>query len=254
MNKAIIVLLILTFYGCSKTEDDTDENCTANCTTLQGRFVTLNNVGLKGVKVSINYRISGGELGGSYTRKIVKTETDGSGNFHKQFFIKDNELGNEADGFFNVDIDDSRLDVSKYILCDNLIGNTTQNIGFAIYAINTRDTIIGNTFYLPKKTYIKVNLNNFVPIQDDDYFEVRTLYPFGPNVGHNDFLDSEYATGFSGYTNFMANGLNTQLNPFVAENERNIIRIARRKNGVNTIEDFPIFVPSNNSIELTYEY
>lgn len=52
----------------------------------------------------------------------------------------------------------------------------------------------------------------------------------------------------------MADGLNTQLSPYFAENEQNIIRIARRENGVNTIEDFPVFVPSNNTIELTYDY
>lgn len=254
MYKAILLLLVLTFYGCSKVEDDTDNGCTSDCTTIQGRFVTLGNVGIQGVKVSVKYRIHGGELGGGYIRKIVETETDQNGNFYNQFYIKDDELGNLAKGYFKVEMDDSNLDVDKYILSDNLIGNSSQPLGFAIYAINSRDTIIGNTYYLPKKTYIKVNLNNFVPIQNDDYFEVRTLYPFGPNVGHNDFLDSEYATGYSGYDNWLANGLNTQLMPYVAENERNIIRIARRKNGVNTIEDFPLLVPTNNSIELTYDY
>ena len=75
----------------------------------------------------------------------------------------------------------------KYIRTNNLIGNTTTPIGFAIFPITNRDTIIDNTFYIPKKAYIKVNLNNFVPLQDDDFFEVQTLYPFGTKIGTNPF-------------------------------------------------------------------
>lgn len=254
MKKFTLLLLILTFYGCSKIDDDTDDVCNLNCTTLQGRFVTLNDVGVKGVKVFLKYRISRGPLGSSSTRLITETKTDDYGNFHKEFYIKDSELGDTADGYFKIEYDDTNLDVNKYILSDNQIGNTTQPLGQAIYSISSRDTIIGNTYYLPKKSYIAVNLNNFVPIQDGDYFEVRTRYPFGAYIGNNDLLDTEYSTGFSGWGTFQASELNTQLNPFVAENEQNIIRIARRKDGVNTIEDFTVFIPSDNSIELTYEY
>jgi len=254
MKKIVLLLLILTIYGCSKIDDDTDDVCNSNCTTLQGRFVTLDNVGIKGVKVLLKYRISGGPLGGGSTRLIVETKTDDNGNFHKEFYIKDSELGETADGYFKIEYDDTNLDVNKYILSDNQIGNTTQPLGQAIYSISTRDTIIGNTYYLPKKSHITVNLNNFVSIQEGDYFEVRTRYPFGAYIGNNELLDTEYSTGFSGWGTFQASELNSQLNPFVAENEQNIIRIARRKNGVNTVEDFTVFVPSDNSIELAYEY
>jgi hypothetical protein len=254
MNKFILILLIMSLYGCSIIDDDTNNICPSDCTTLQGRFITQNNVGLKGVKVLLKYRTSGGALGGGSTRLIVDTQTDENGNFYKEFYINNNELGATANGYFKIEYDDTNLDVNKYILSDNQIGNTTQPLGQAIYSINTRDTIIGNTYYLPKKSNIAVNLNNFVAIQDGDYFEVRTRYPFGAYIGNNDLLDTEYSTGFSGWGTFQASELNSQLNPFVAENEQNIIRIARRKNGVNTVEDFTVFVPSDNSIELTYEY
>ena len=246
--------MIITFYGCSKTEDDTDNICTSDCTTLQGRFITLDNVGIKGVKISIDYKIYGGELGGSYIRKIAETTTDQNGNFYKEFYIKDGELGDSADGYFRIAIDDSNLDVNKYILSDNLIGSTTTSLGFAIYSINSRDTIIGNTYYLPKKTHIKINLNNFIPLEDGDHFEVRTLYPFGPNIGYNEFLDSEYTTGFSGFDTFVASEVNNQFNVFVAENENNIIRILKIKNGISTPEDYTFFIPTNNNIKLSYEY
>lgn len=254
MKKIIALILLITFYGCSKTEDDTDNVCTSDCTVLQGRFITLNNVGIEGVKVSLKYKISGGPLGGGSTRFIVETETDENGNFYEEFYIKDSELGESADGYFNIDYDDTNLDVTKYILSDNLISTTTQPLGQAIYSINSRDTIIGNTYYLPKKTHIKINLNNFVPIQDGDHFEVRTLYPFGPNIGANDFLESDYATGFSGYSTYVATEVNNQFNVFLAEEENNVIRILKIKNGVSTPEDFAIYIPEDNNIELTYEY
>lgn len=253
MKKMLFLLLILTYYGCTKIDDDTNKICNSDCTTLQGKFITVNNEGVKGVKVSIEYKISGGPFGGGNIRKITETVTGQDGNFYKEFYIKESELGN-VDGYFKVLIDDSNLDVDNYILIDNLIGTTTTPLDFTIFQIDVRDTIIGNTFYLPKKAHITVHLNNFDPQQENDFFEVRTFYPFGANVGYNEFLDSEYATGFSGWGTFPASGLNTQLNPFVAENEQNIIQIVRRKNGVTTSEDFPLFIPSNNSIELSYDY
>ena len=199
----------------------------------------------------MKYRV-GSELG-AYTRKLVDTKSDQNGNFNRNFFIKDNEIGNTV-GSFYIDIDDSNIDVNKYIRTNNLIGNTTTEIGFAIISITNRDTIIDKTFYIPKKAYIKVNLNNFAPLQTNDYFEVQTLYPFGPKIGVNTLLNSEYSTGFSGYGNWRATSNNNLLNVFVAEGENNIIRIYRRKNGVNTSEDIPIFIPQNNTIELTYDF
>ncbi|TXG36705.1 hypothetical protein [Seonamhaeicola maritimus] len=254
MRKTIIILLLITFYNCSKT-DDTGNVCTSDCTTLQGRFITLNNVGIEGVKVSLKYRIPGGPFGGGSIRYIVKTETDENGYFHQEFYIKDSELGESADGYFIIDYDDSSLDVSQYILSDNLIGTTTQPLlGQAIYSINSRDTIIGNTCYLPKKTYVKINLNNFVPVQDGDIFEVQSLYPFGLDIGYNQFLDSKYTTGSSGFSTFEASEVNNQFNVFVAENENNIIRILKIKNGISTPVDYTIYIPTDNNIELTYEY
>jgi hypothetical protein len=252
MIKKIFIILILTFYSCSETDDEQilRNNCTLNCTKLKDKFVTTNNIGIKGVKGQLQYRFSEGRLSGeSFTRSIKNSQTDENGNFEVEFYIQDDELGN-INGHFTTYYESINLDSTEYIFSKN-------NFAFAMqtkYSISNRDTIIGNKYYIPKKAYIKVNLNNFSPIKDGDYFEVITLYPFGPNIGTNNFLDSEYSTGSSGWGTFKASGVNSQLNPYVAENEKNIIRIARRKNGVNSIEDFPIFVPANNKIELNYEY
>ncbi len=249
-----LFFFFLILISCEKIEDDSNSNCTSNCTTLMGKFVSLDNVPIPNIKVEMRYRVSGGGFGGGSTRKLVNISSDKNGNFNKKFFIQDSELGMAAPGFFQVHIDDSNLYVSKYIRTNNLIGNGYSDIGFAIYSISDRDTIIDKTFYFPKKAFIKVNLNNFAPIQENDFFEVQTLYPFGAKVGSNTFLNSEYSTGFSGYGNWRATNLNNSLNVFVAEGENNIIRIYRRKNGENTSEDILVKVPVNNSIELTYNY
>ena len=249
-----ILILLLVFTSCEKNEDDLKDLCTENCTTLSGKFFTANNEPVPNITVTLNYRISGGELGGGATRKIVKIKSDKNGNIYKNFYLKDSELGNNAMGYFDIKIDDSGIDVNKYIRTDNLIGPGSSFFGSAIYSITNRDTIINLSCYFPKKAYIKVNLNNFIPEKTDDSFEVQTLYPFGGNVGYNEFLDSPYGTGFSGYGNWTAKNLNNNLNVFVAEGEKNIIRVIKRKNGVGSSEDFEVYVPSNNSIELTYDY
>lgn len=248
MNRFLILLLSVLIISCSKTDNDTKDVCTADCTTISGKFVTVNNAPVPGIKVSLSYHISGGELGGGYTRKIVNTQSDADGIFNKSFYVKDNELGDSARGYFVVDIDDSKIDANKYIR-----GNG-NNPGFAIYSIRRRDTVINNTFYIPTKAYIKVHLNNFIPPQAGDYFEVQSLYPYGMEIGNNPFLDSPYSTGSSGYGTFTASKLNNQFTVFVAEAEKNIIRIVKRKNGENSYNDYPVFVPQNNTIELSYNY
>ena len=246
------LFLLFFIVSCSKTENDTKDICTSDCTTISGKFITVNNSPVSNIRVSLIYRRSGGELGFGYTRKIVNTKSDRNGLFNKNFYLKDEETGTLAAGYFRVDIDDSKIDGDKYIRSSNLTGTTP--LGFAIYSISRRDTVINNTFYIPTKAFIKVHLNNFIPQQPDDFFEVQTLYPFGREIGSNTFLDSPYSTGFSGYGGFRATQLNNLLSVFVAESEKNIVRIFKRKNGVNSSEDYPVIVPKGNTIELTYNY
>ena len=253
-NLLILFVLCLCVTSCEKTENDINENCSSNCTTLKGNFISLNSMPVENINVSLKYRISGGGLGGGFTRKIVNTTSDLNGNFNKSFFIKDSEVGTLAEGYFQVEIDDSNIDINKYIRTNNLMNGNSLDIGLAIYRIINRDTIIENAYYIPKKAFIKINLNNFVRQQNGDKFEVQTLYPFGPKVGINTFLNSEYSTGFSGYGNWVATNLNNQLRVFVAEGEKNIIRITKIKNGIGSTQDIPLTVPPNNTIELTYEY
>lgn len=253
-NFFYFITLSIILTSCEKVDDDTKKGCTNDCTTLKGKFVTLNNVPVSNIKVSLKYKIWGGELGGSYTRKIVCTQSDENGNYNKNFYMKDTELGNTSPGYFEIKIDDSKIDSNKYIKSYNPPGTSSISLEYPIYSITKRDTIIEKNFYIPKKAYIKIHLNNFLPQLAADHFEVRTFYPFGEKIGNNTFLDSEYSTGFSGYDNWVAKNLNNVFNIFVAEGEKNIIQIIKVKNGINLSQDYEITVPPNNTIELTYNF
>jgi hypothetical protein len=248
--KRIILLLILMiiFQSCSKTENDTDNNCTSNCTILKGRFVTENNTPLKDIKLRLDYRISNAPFSAS-TRIIKETKTDENGYYSMEFYLEESEIGENGQGFFALLIDESNLNPENYIRQDAVY------IGETIYSLPTRDTIIDKSFYIPTKDFITVTLNNFVPIVDSDSFEVRTHFPSGLYIGQNNFIDSEYATQSSGFGNYKSNSKNqTFENVLVAKNEPNVITVFRHKNGVGTTEQFIIFVPDNNNIELIYEY
>ena len=227
--------------------------CDSDCSTLRLRFFSNNNEPLQGVRVNLNYRISNPGFVGGSIRRIIENQSDENGLINNDFFIEDDELGALAKGFFSVDINDSNLDNDRFIRTDNLIG-TPGTLGFPIFSINRRDTIIEKDYFFPRKTFITVNLNNFIPIDETDNFEVRTLYPFGPRIENNSFLDTEFSIGSSGFGTFRADGLNTSIRVFVAANQPNVIRVFRRKNRVNTSEDFPMFIPLENEIELSFDY
>jgi hypothetical protein len=248
MKRFLTLFSAVFIISCSKTVNDTEDVCTSDCTTISGKFVTLNNAPVPGISVSLSYHISGGELGGGYTRKIVNTRAGADGIFSKSFYLKDNELGDSARGYFIIDVDDRKIDANKYIRLDN------NPLGFAIYSIGRRDTVINNIFYIPTKAFIKVHLNNFISQQAGDFFEVQSLFPYGADIANNPFLDSPYSTGSSGYDTFKASQPNNLFTVFVAEGEKNIIRISKRKNGENSYQDYPVFVPGNNTIELSYNY
>lgn len=247
MKKLLLLFLLSIAFSCSKTDDDTRDSCTMNCTTLSGHFLTAYNQPISGVEVSFDYRI-GSELG-SYTRKIAKTKTNSKGEYSVDFYLKDKELGN-APGYFTISVSDKNLDPNRYIRLDDNGG-----LGYAIYKIQNRDTIIDNSFYIPKKAFIKVNLNGFMPSQPDDFFEVETLYPQGPKGNELNILNSFYSIGFSPFQLYRAKTKNQQFNVIVAEGEKNLIRMSKRKNGVTSVyETTIVYVPEKNTIELTYNF
>ena len=241
MKKVLLFFAGLSLISCEK--DDSDKRCTTDCTRIHGSVVTMDNQPLANVKVHFDYNYSPGI--GFQIRRIADTKTDASGNYGKDFYIEDDELGVQQ-GYFEMELDDSHLSDDLYIKIGNFDGSPEA----LLYDIGTRDTIIDFSFYIPRKAFIKVHLNNFVPQQPNDYFEVQAKVPFG----------REIAPGQYAWNTIGRDIPNTQQNQFyddvvVAQGANNIVVIAKRKNGVMTFDEYPITVPAGeNDIELTFEY
>jgi hypothetical protein len=229
--------------SCEK--DDTALKCLTDCTVVQGQLVTANGEPLKNIPVAFSHYVSHG-IGGSY-RRIKKTETDKNGFYRMEFFIEEDELGKYAKGLFELKIDYGELDPRVYM-------NTQPFYIHTIYSIAKRDTTMTLDFYNPKKTYISINLTNFLPTSSFDDFIVRSFYPTGRKIGQNSLLDTEYQIRQG--SEVRANSVNTVSDSvLVASRDMNRIGVDRRKNGVELeTEYFTIYVPENNNIELTYEY
>ncbi|HSP40172.1 MAG TPA: hypothetical protein VLN46_01990 [Gillisia sp.] len=142
MKKIILLMVIaMGLQSCSKTDDDTGNVCTTDCTTITGRFVTQGNTPLKGIEVILEYKISN-NLSGGRTRIIGKTTTDDNGSYKMFVFLEDREIGN-SQGYFQLLIDASNLNPQRFMRNNNLYA------GAIIYSLPTRDTIIDKSFYIP---------------------------------------------------------------------------------------------------------
>ena len=184
-------IIFLCLIACTRDQDDLTMPCTADCTTIKGRFVTLNNQGIEGIQLKLEYRNPQPVLG-SRTTFIRETVTDSDGNYEMEFYANDDQLGSDAAGYFRVNVNADNLD-------ENTFFRLTTSSGYAIHDLNRRDTTIDLSFYLPQKAWITVDLNNYAPIDGTDFFEVQTLYPFGLDIGSNPFLGIIYYTAFSVY-------------------------------------------------------
>ena len=248
MKKGNLLFLIgLIILGCSK-EDDTGLECPDDCTLIEGQFVTKSNTPLKNIKVRLDYEETGSGFFSNNERKIQSIRSNENGLYSLKFYLKELELNNPR-GWFSLNIDASNLNRSNYILPDQF------SLGYSIFSISRRDTLITKSFYIPTKTYITVNLNGFEAESEDDFFEVRTLFPGGLKVGEDESSNNIYQRSMSGYGAFQANSTNNTFNDvYAAADEVNTIRIVRRKNGETEHEDLEIFIPNNNTINLTFEY
>lgn len=248
MKKRILLFFIgLILISCSK-EDDTHLECIQDCTVVQGQFVTKNSTPLKNITVRFDYEETNRGWFSNNERKIKANKTNSNGFYGLKFYIKDYEL-NSTRGWFSLNIDVSNLNPNIYIIPDQF------SLGYQFLSLSRRDTVINKSFYIPTKTNITVNLNGFEVESDGDFFEVRTIFPAGLKVGEDEYLNNIYQKGMSGFGAYEANsGNNTFNNVYGAADEVNIIRIMKRKNGVTEYEDLEIYIPQNNTINLTFEY
>ncbi|MDK2773359.1 MAG: hypothetical protein KYX68_14235 [Flavobacterium sp.] len=246
----LLFIIVFTLYGCFREEDDSIDNCSSDCTILQGRVVTTNNQGISGINVTLEF-FKGASLS-SYTRLISDINSNDSGNFIDEFYLKDEEIDENSYGNLILRIDESGLNAREDIITPNSANISLERW----FVINNRDTIIEQNYYFPKKTNVLVNLNNFIPLQENDRFEVRPLFPYGYEnpepENYINILETIYIP-----TNgplYEATEINNSLNVILAQNEKNIIRIYKTKNGVYTYDEIILDVNSSSPNEITIEY
>ncbi len=250
MKKLVILLIAFTFTNCYESIDDSDANCSTDCSILQGKVITENNQGISDVDFTFEFKRW--STLGSYERTISKVSTDNNGNFYDEFYLKDHEIDPEKKGYFLLTADLS-----------SLAGNTDLLLPLAqdfelsdSFKIVDRNNPIEQIFYIPKKTTVKVNLNNFVVAQEGDSFVVQSTFPFGfkdPNpVTMATTLDTDYELYSSKF--YRATATNNTFEVVLAQNQKNNLRIFRRKNGVNEYEDLVLDVKSTSPSEITIDY
>ncbi|WP_295936755.1 hypothetical protein [uncultured Alistipes sp.] len=249
-------LVITGLIGCSKTKDESKRVCEADCSVVTGTILTDGNQPVSGVSLDVTYE----KTGFLYYNATVKAraKTDQSGHYQMRFTLKDSEL-TEEEGYFKLfylRVEMKGLNTEKYILPADLMG-VTEDV-----PTSTRNTVrcqrnvsVDLDFYIPQKRYIPVVLKGFAPVQENDYFEVQTYFPWGFEQEGEKMLDTKYGVASSGFNKFRASQTEqTFLNVPFALNENNILRIMKMKDGVVTFEDHPIYVTATSPEVLTYVY
>lgn len=244
------MIIVFTLCSCFQENDDSNDVCSSNCTTLQGQVMTTNNQGIVGINLTFEF-FKGASLS-SYTRLISDINSNDNGNFYDEFYLENEEVDENSNGNLILRIDESDLNARE----DIITPDSANIILERWFDINNRDTIIEQNYYFPKKTNIVINLNNFIPLLENDRFEIRPLFPYGfenpEPEDYNDILETIYVP-----TNgplYEATETNNSLNVILAQNEKNIIRIYKTKNGVYTYDEIILDVDSSSPNEITIEY
>jgi len=241
----------LLLAGCSKSQDDTGKDCLQSCTVIQGHIVTLNNQPLEGIPIEFN-----NDKSLPYApdiRKIAKTQTDENGYYNMSFFIEDEELGEDARGTFEINMDFNSLNTTNYLLLKSIKIREGFFVGY-LNPLSERDTTIVIDFYIPKKALATINLNGFSPIQNEDYFKAQIYFPGGyktKNIDENQIFEFGPSLG----EKLKAVEINNKYdNMEVAAGEYNLLHIEKRKDGVISSEDVPFYVPEKGGVSITVDY
>ena len=112
--KALCISLILAtvFTACYRPDNATlNEACAGNCTIVQGRITTTNNLPAEGVTVEVRSIRSTSTYTG-VERKIARVTTDADGYYYARFFLNDYESGPGITAQVNVQF---KWDENRYI-------------------------------------------------------------------------------------------------------------------------------------------
>ena len=253
MKKIILLInVILFFSSCEKVENDSNEVCTGNCTSVAGKVYTQSNIPLKNVAMKFKFQTNDLQNPNiTLTRIISKVGTNNLGEYSMNFYLKDEELG-EWTGTFTLNAD-------KNTVPGNVFYEDYFNLYDVMYNILTRDVSIHRDLYIPTLKKVKIKLNNFNGPAQEDYFRVLVEVPCGydtNSVNPETENNHEYATigvnkyQLSNYNNLTSKTFDVQF----ALNEMNFIVLGRMKNNVYVEERIPITVTSSTNQTLEYNY
>ncbi len=235
-----MLLFLLSFFSCK--QDDTDEVCTNDCTTIQGKIIRADNSGIEGVKVTFSYIISTPNYS---IRNIADGYTDQNGNYSFSGYIKDNEIDLTKNFKITIDTLKVQSSLSNAFLKTNEmpkeILSRTDNI--VIEGFQTRpETINVIDYIVPFKTDLTINLKNFEPIIDNDLFGFESRVEYG-------FREQMALT-----MSVNANSANTQFNIITGTGE-NAIKVRKIKNGsLSNYNETIIINETPSNISLDFEY
>lgn len=245
-NAVYLLLALLLFIACEKREDDSDLECTANCTRIEGRVFTKDNMPVKNAEMIFKFQKSTG-TNAIYTRIIADAKTDSNGNYAMDFYLKDEELSEGVGAFY--------LYMKKSGVRGNLFCHDDFSLWDAdIQDLTHRDTVVVKNLYLPTKKTVKVNLENFAPLANGDMFQVQYYYPIGYENGTINSLGNTHYYQLTGINEYIANAPAASFDIDLADNEINIIQIAKIKNGIYSEEQHQVLLNSESPTEFTYGY
>lgn len=155
LTAALTTLVVLTFGGCFKEEDDLrSQECNGPCATISGVITTGDgNEPLTGIKVTANYE-TGYNVGQTVRKKAV-AYTDESGRYQLRFAVREDEAGN---GGYKVEM----MADGEYYICRDKHPNF-------LFVYLTNDSSIVQNVFLPYRGYVKINTVGTEKMTGSDY-------------------------------------------------------------------------------------
>ncbi|MBO3117486.1 hypothetical protein J4050_12050 [Winogradskyella sp. DF17] len=245
--KLIIVILI---YSCTSTDDDSSIECFQNCTVIEGKILSSENLnGIGNVEVIFYFKRNG--LFSSNERIIARSFTDNNGDFTLEGFINDDEIEAYSEGSFIIDIVDESLTDEYFksketvVLEQGLFPTQFIDNKLRINEISTRDTIINYEIIIPKIEIISLNITNFEPTLETDKLEISNRIQSGiPSSNFNS------QSSFSIRNDF--NEENFTLDLVGGKNLSNLLIISKRKNNIQSQEIIELDLESSESLNIEY--
>ena len=234
MNTSRLFILLGTIFivpGCLIIDDEElNEPCNADCTTIQGKFTTEDGKSIKNLTLALNWEVYG-QLGvAGVIRKIMTGKTDDNGDYKFVFYAKDKEL---RDGSYTI----------KFKLLDNSYITFESDDYYKFYSVNKRDTTIIGNYHIPKKgAKITLKITNPENITGDDLLSSSVSYKFDLN---------QYMSYVPGEL-YSPNASQTTIE--TAANQYTYIRTTKRKNSesITTVDSVVIAVDETRLYEIEF--